>query len=196
MIAVRSLTLIEAALPRTRALQNVLLVLAASLLTAAAAQIAILVPWTPVPITGQTFAVLLSGAVLGARRALAAQVMYLAEGASGLPFFAGGAGGAAVFAGPTAGYLIAFPFAAALTGFFAERGWDRRFLGTFAAMLIGSAVIFVFGLAALSRFVPAGQLLGAGLVPFIPGDLIKSLLAAIAFPAVWRLVKRRSGIDA
>ena len=192
----RTLTLADVAWPRAAALQNLLLIAGASVATAAAAQIAIPVPWSPVPISGQTFAVLLCGAVLGARRAFAAQVLYLAEGAMGLPFFAGGAGGAAVLAGPTAGYLIAFPFAAALTGFLAERGWDRRFAGTMAAMLLGSVVIFAAGLAQLSRFMPANQLLAAGLMPFVPGDLIKSALAAIAFPAVWRLAHRRSGSDA
>jgi biotin transport system substrate-specific component len=192
----RTLTLADVAWPRAAALQNLLLIAGASVLTAAAAQVAIAVPWSPVPITGQTFAVLLSGAVLGARRAFAAQVLYLAEGAAGMPFFAGGAGGAMVFAGPTAGYLLAFPFAAALTGFLAERGWDRHFFGTLAAMLLGSVVIFAAGLAMLSRFLPANQLLAAGLAPFVPGDLVKSALAAIAFPAVWRLAHRRSGNDA
>ena len=196
MSSVRTLTLADVAWPRAGALQNLLLIGAASLATAAAAQLAIPVPWSPVPITGQTFAVLLAGATLGPRRALAAQVLYLAEGAAGLPFFAGGAGGAAIFAGPTGGYLLAFPFAAALTGFLATRGWDRRFLGTLAAMLLGSSVIFGLGLIGLSRYLPADRLLSAGLLPFVPGDLIKSALAALAFPAAWRLTHRRSGIDA
>src|SRR5206468_12187196 len=138
MSTVRSLTLADAALPRGGALSNTLLVVSASLVTALAAQVVIPVPWSPVPITGQTFAVLLSGAVLGARRAAVAQALYLAEGALGLPVFAAGGAGAATFAGPTAGYLVAFPLAAALTGTLAERGWDRRFLGTFAAMVLGS----------------------------------------------------------
>src|SRR5678816_1857646 len=101
----RSLTLADVAWPRAGAMEHALFVVAASLLTALAAQIALPLPWTPVPITGQTFAVLLTGAVLGARRAFLAQLLYLIEGASGLPFFAGGAGGAVYFAGPTAGYL-------------------------------------------------------------------------------------------
>src|SRR6267378_7772382 len=129
MSSVRTLTLADVAWPRAGALQNAFLIAGASLVTAAAAQLAIPVPWSPVPITGQTFAVLLTGAALGPRRAFAAQLLYLIEGAAGLPFFAGGAGGAAVLAGPTAGYLLGFPFAAALTGFLAARGWDRRFAG-------------------------------------------------------------------
>jgi biotin transport system substrate-specific component len=148
-----------------------------------------------VPITGQTWAVLLSGAVLGARRAFLAQVLYLMEGAAGLPVFAGFSAGFAVLAGPTAGYLIAFPFAAGVTGLLAEHGWDRRFFTMVAAMLLGSVVIFAFGLANLSRFLPGEQLLGAGLLPFLPGDLVKSSLAALAFPAAWRWVRRSQGFE-
>ena len=191
MSSVRTLTLADAVLPRAGALSSLLLVVGASLATAAAAQLAIPVPWSPVPITGQTFAVLLSGAVLGTRRALIAQALYLLEGAAGLPFFAGGVGGAALLAGPTGGYLMAFPLAAAVTGMLAERGWDRRFATMMAAMLLGSTIIFAFGLAMLARFVTPGTLLGAGLVPFLPGDLIKATLAALAFPAAWRFVQPR-----
>jgi biotin transport system substrate-specific component len=196
MSSVRTLTLADVAWPHAGVLQNLVLIGGASLVTAAAAQLAIPVPWSPVPITGQSFAVLLTGATLGMRRAFFAQLLYLAEGAVGLPFFAGGAGGAAIFAGPTAGYLLAFPFAAALTGSLAERGWDRRFGGTFAAMLLGSALILALGLVVLTRFLPADRLLAAGLLPFIPGDLVKATLAAFAFPATWRLTHRRSGSDA
>jgi biotin transport system substrate-specific component len=190
MSTARAVTLAEAAIPRAGALTNAALVAGASLVTAMAAQVAIPLPWSPVPLTGQTFAVLLCGAVLGPRRALAAQLLYLAEGAAGLPVFAGGTAGAAVFAGPTAGYLAAFPVAAAVTGALAERGWDRRFATMLAAMLLGSAVIFAAGLLVLSRFVPPPALLGAGLLPFVPGDLIKSVLAGVAFPAAWRWVRR------
>jgi biotin transport system substrate-specific component len=193
MSAVRTLTLADAALPRAGALSNLALIVGASLVTALAAQIEFRVPWSPVPITGQTFAVLLAGAVLGARRAFLAQLLYLAEGASGVPVFAGGAFGLVKFAGPTGGYLLAFPFAAAVTGALAERGWDRHFVTMLASMLLGSVVIFASGLAVLSRFVPAEQLLAAGLWPFLPGDLIKSSLAALAFPAAWRWARRAGG---
>jgi biotin transport system substrate-specific component len=191
MSSVRTLTLADAALPRAGAFTNVALVVGASLLTALAAQVAIRLPWTPVEITGQTFAVLLVGATLGARRAFVAQVLYLLEGASGLPVFAGGAAGAHVFAGPTAGYLVAFPFAAALTGLLAARGWDRRFATTVAAMLLGSAVIFALGLVGLARFTTPGALLAQGLWPFVPGDAIKATLAALALPAAWRMAGRQ-----
>jgi len=169
------------------------LVVAASLITAAAAQLEVRLPWTPVPVTGQTFAVLLCGVVLGARRAFAAQCLYLLEGACGLPFFAGGAAGIVRLFGPTGGYLIAFPFAAAITGAFAENAWDRKPFTMFLAMLAGSLIIFTLGLAQLSRYVPANALLAAGLLPFLPGDLIKSLLAAGVFPIVWKLVPRSGG---
>ena len=186
----RALTLADVALPRHDLRSDAVLVAGASLVTALAAQVAVPLPFSPVPITGQTWAVLLSGAVLGARRAFLAQALYLAEGALGLPVFAGGVGGLTVFLGPTAGYLAAFPFAAAVTGVLAQRGWDRGFLSMIAAMLLGSGVIFAAGLANLARFLPAGQLVPAGLVPFLPGDLIKSSLAALAFPALWRRVRR------
>jgi len=196
MSFVRTLTLADVAVPRAGLLRNALLIVGASVLTALAAQIAIPVPWSPVPLTGQTFAVLLSGAVLGARRAFLAQALYLIEGAAGLPVFAGGAAGLATLAGPTGGYLAAFPLAAALVGALAERGWDRHFAPMLAAMLLGSAVIFALGLAQLSRFVPGQQLLAAGLLPFVPGDLVKSVLASLAFPFAWRFARERGGIGA
>ncbi len=188
MSVARSLTFADVALPRANALGNAALVVGASLVTALAAQVAVPVPWSPVPITGQTFAVLLSGAVLGPRRAFLAQALYLLEGAVGLPVFAGGAAGLLKIVGPTGGYLVAFPFAAAVTGALAERRWDRRFITMLAAMLLGSTVIFATGLAWLSRYLPGEQLLASGLLPFLPGDLLKSSLAAWAFPGLWRLV--------
>jgi len=166
MSSVRTLTLADAALPRVGVLRDVLLVIGASLLTAAAARIALPLPWSPVPLTGQTFAVLLTGAALGARRAVLAQALYLIEGTMGLPFFAGGLGGPLVLAGPTGGF--------------------RRFGTMLAAMLLGSAVILVSGLAVLSHFVPADRLLAAGLLPFLPGEVIKAVAAALVLPAAWR----------
>ena len=191
MSAVRTLTLADATLPRAGVLRDVVLILGASLATALAARIAVPVPWSPVPLTGQTFAVLLSGAVLGARRAVLAQALYLVAGAMGLPFFAGGLGGPLVLAGPTGGFLVAFPLAAAVTGLLAERGWDRHFATTLVAMLLGSAVILVSGLAVLSRFVPVDRLLAAGLLPFLPGDVLKAAAAALVLPAAWRFANGR-----
>lgn len=194
MSSARLLTLADVAWPRTNAFRDVVLVVGASLATAACAQIAIPLPFSPVPLTGQTFAVLLSGAVLGARRGFAAQALYLIEGVAGLPFFAGGAAGSAILLGPSGGYLLAFPLAALVTGALARNGWDRRFGTMVAAMLLGSVVIFGFGLAGLSRFVPTDRLLALGLLPFLPGDVVKATLAAIAVPGVWRWIGREGGI--
>jgi len=190
MPSTRTLTLADVAWPQASALQNAFLIVAASLVTGLAAQVAIPLPWTPVPLTGQTFAVLLSGALLGPRRGFLAQLLYLAEGAAGLPLFAGGAAGAEVLAGPTGGYLIAFPLAAAITGWLASRGWDRRFFTMLLAMLIGSSVIFLLGAIGLARFVHPPEILTSGVLPFLPGDVIKAALAALAIPAVWRGARR------
>ena len=189
----RPFTLVDIAIPRSNALTNTLLVIAASLVTAAAAQLEVRLPWTPVPITGQTFAVLLTGTVLGARRAFLAQCLYVLEGACGLPVFAGGAAGVVKLLGPTGGYLIGFPFAAAMTGAFAEHALDRTPWRMFLVMIAGSVVIFGLGLGQLSRFVPANALLASGLLPFIPGDLVKAAFAAAVFPAAWKLVDRFGG---
>jgi len=189
----RTLTLADVAAPRAHLLMQVTLVVLASLVTALAAQVEIRLPWTPVPITGQSFAVLLSGVVLGARRAFLAQMLYLLEGCAGLPVFSGGAAGFLHLVGPSGGYLVGFPFAALATGLLAERAWDRKPLTMFATMLAGSAVIFALGLAQLARFMPLDQVLQAGLLPFLPGDLIKSGIAAGVFPLVWRGVQRLEG---
>ena len=134
MSTVRTLTPADAAFPGVTALRDVALVVGASLVTALAAQVAVPLPGSPVPLTGQTFAVLLTGAALGARRAFLAQTLYLLQGAAGLPVFAGGLGGAWLLAGPAGGYLAAFPLAAAVTGALAGPargagvpGRDRRF---------------------------------------------------------------------
>ena len=194
MSALRMLALAEVAWPRGGALRDTLLVVGASLVTALCAQIAIPLPFSPVPLTGQTFAVLLSGAVLGARRGFVAQALYLLEGAAGLPVFAGAGAGGAMLLGPTGGYLVAFPLAALVTGALAENGWDRRFGAMLAAMLLGSLVILGIGLAGLSRFVPTSRLIPLGFLPFLPGDVVKATLAAIAMPGVWRWLGRGDGI--
>jgi biotin transport system substrate-specific component len=167
------------------------LVVGFSLLTALAAQLVVPLPWTPVPLTGQTFAVLLTGALLGSRMGALAMIAYLAEGALGLPFFRGGAGGAAHLAGQTAGYLFAFPVAAYVTGYLAERGWDRRFLTAAAAMALGSAVILACGWAGLTLFYRTGsEAFAAGVLPFLVGDVVKIALAAAALPAGWAILRR------
>ncbi len=170
--------------------RSALFVAGFSLLTAAAAQVVIPLPFTPVPLTGQTFAVLLTGALLGPRLGALAMLAYLAEGAAGLPFFRGGAGGVGHLAGPTAGYLFAFPAAAYVTGHFAERGWDRRYAPAAAAMALGSLVILAGGWAWLATALGGEQAFRLGVAPFLPGDVIKIALAAAALPAGWALLRR------
>ena len=167
---------------------KLVLVLAGSALIALAAQVRIPLPFSPVPVTGQTFAVLLVAAALG-RLGLGSVIAYLVEGAIGLPAFAGGASGLAYMTGPTGGYLIGFALAAAVVGSAAERGWDRHLVTAFAAMVLGEIAIYACGLAWLARFPLPVPLLDAGLIPFIPGDLIKMALAALALPSAWRVVR-------
>ena len=168
------------------------LVLSSSLLTALAAQVVVPLPWTPVPVTGQTFAVLLTGALLGSRLGALAMIAYLVEGAAGLPFFAaGGSGAARLLFSPTSGYLLAYPAAAFVTGLLAERGWDKRFLTAAAAMAAGSLVILLGGWAWLTAmYKPAIDAFGQGVAPFLVGDVIKIALAAAVLPSGWALVKR------
>ncbi len=175
------------------ALYDVFLVLAGSALVALGAQLEVKLPFTPVPMTGQTFAVLLVGALLGAKRGALAMLAYLAEGASGLPVFAGGAFGAQVLLGPTGGYLFGFVPAAFVTGALAERGWDRRVLTTWAAMALGSAALFACGLPWLAAFVGRDAVLAAGFWPFLPGDIAKQLAAALLLPGAWKLAARFGG---
>lgn len=163
-----------------------------SLLVALSAQVVIPHPFSDVPMTGQTFAVLLTGALLGSRLGALALALYLVEGALGLPFFHAGHGGIMHLFLTTAGYLWAYPFAAFLTGALAERGWDKRFMTAAAAMMIGSIVILTGGWAWRAAFLmtPA-QAFMTSVVPFLAGDVIKILAAAALLPAGWKLVGRR-----
>jgi len=169
------------------------LVIGFSLLIALAAQVAIPLPWTPVPITGQTFAVLLTGALLGSRLGALAMIAYLIEGASGLPFFAaGGSGVARLLFSPTSGYLLSYPVAAFAVGLLAERGWDRRFLTAAAAMSLGSIIILLSGWAWLARFVSPAAAFQIGVAPFLIGDIIKIALAAAVLPSGWAILRNSS----
>jgi biotin transport system substrate-specific component len=164
---------------------DILLVLAGSLLVAISALIQIRLPFTPVPITAQTLAVLLIGALLGSRRGGLALLAYLGEGLAGLPVFSGGGFGLAHLLGPTGGYLVGFAAAAFVTGWLAEHSWDRRPLTAFAAMLIGNLVIYAFGVAWLSTLVGYGQAWALGVAPFILGDLLKIALGTAVLPLGW-----------
>jgi biotin transport system substrate-specific component len=170
---------------------NLLLVLAGSFLVAVCAQVAIPLPFSPVPITGQTFAVVLVGALLGSRRGALALVAYVLEGAVGLPVFANLRAGAGVIMGPTGGYILGFVVAAAATGFLAERGWDRRIATAVLAMTAGTVLIFACGLPWLAAYVGTTNVWAMGLIPFIPGAIVKLALAALVLPIGWRFMGRR-----
>lgn len=203
-------TLTEAVLPRRRSWAvDAALVVGFSAFIALTAQIAVPLPFTPVPITGQTLGVLLTAAVLGPRLATLTMLLYLAEGLLGLPVFALGRSawsmssvpGVPVIIGPTAGYLLACPLAAALVGALAARGWDRRISTAIPAMLLGNLVILLLGFAwltaatwVLKGTLPIAALLSASVYPFIPGDLIKIAIAALALPGGWTIVRRARGV--
>ena len=185
-------TLIGAALAPLDWTRSVSLAVVFSLLTALAAQIVI--PIGPVPITGQTFAVLLTGALLGSRLGAMAMIVYLVEGGVGLPFFYGGSGGIGHILGPTGGYLVAFPAAAFITGSFAENGWDKRFVTAVAAMAVGSIVILLAGWAWFSVLMHTAPFAAfkVSVAPHLAGDVIKILLAAAVLPTGWALLKRKA----
>jgi biotin transport system substrate-specific component len=191
------ITLVDV-LPLTR-WRTATVVVGATLLTAVAAQVRIPLGFTPVPVTGQTFAVLLVAAALGARRAMASQGLYWAMAAVGLPVFSDLRGGWDVATGATAGYVVGFILAAGLVGLLAERGQDRTFMTSVPTMLLGSVVIYTTGVLWLSRSLDLPLYTGdgrdaftLGLTPFIVGDLLKVVLAAVLTPAAWALVQRRS----
>jgi biotin transport system substrate-specific component len=186
-------TLLGTALAPLDWARSIALIVAFSLLTALSAQVVIPLPWTPVPITGQTFAVLLTGALLGSRLGALAMLAYLIEGASGLPFFRSGQGGLHyLLLSPTAGYLFSYPLASFLTGWLAERGWDKKYLTAAAAMGLGSLVILLCGWSWLAA-VYAPTTLDAwsvGVAPFLLGDVIKIALAAAVLPTGWAILRR------
>ena len=165
-------------------------------LTAAAAQVSIPLPFTPVPFTLQPMVVLLGGAALGSRLGMASQVLYLMLGIAGLPVFAASPvlpQGVFRLLGPTGGYLLSYPLAAFVTGALAERGFDRRYLTSVIAMAAGLVIVFASGVAWLAWFARPTQVglnaaLATGLYPFVPADIFKICLAAAVMPAVWRIV--------
>ena len=183
-----------------RFLRTLIMALLGSLFIALLAQVQ--VPIWPVPITGQTFGVLVVGMAFGFRLGGLTLLLYLLEGHLGLPVFAGGKSG---LAGPTSGYLVGFVFAAAITGYLAEKKWDRNVWYTGLAMLLGNLAIYIPRLiwltiffegpgsqyvAAIGASTAIGAALTKGLLPFIIGDILKLALAAIIFPYVWRLLPR------
>jgi biotin transport system substrate-specific component len=182
--------------------RHVALIAAGAILIALSANYVVPVPGSPVPITGQTFAVLLVGGALGARRGVLSVGLYLVLGLF-LPVYADHASGVATIVsvssgslvlGATGGYLIGFLVAAAVVGRLAELGWDRGFGGALAAMAVGNLVIYAIGLPwlTLAADLTPSQAIAAGLTPFVAGDVVKLVLAATLFPAAWWLVGRRS----
>ena len=168
-----------------------LLALVGSLLVAVSAQVQ--VPMYPVPMTMQPFAVIMIGSAYGSRLGAATLLLYMAEGALGLPVFAGMKGGAAVLMGPTAGYIVGFVLAAGAVGWLAERGWDRNVFATIAAMTIGMALIYIPGVAWLAALIGAEKAIAAGMLPFLIGDAVKIALAAVVLPGAWWLIGRSRG---
>ena len=193
-------TRLEELLPRETLLRDAVLIITGAALIAVSAQVSIQLPVGPVPITGQTFAVLLIGAVLGPRLGAMAATLYVLEGIVHFPVYAGGASGWGVITGASGGYLLSYPFAAFAVGLLARSGWDRRPITLALAMLVGNVTIYVFGLPWLANWMyvneatlgieaSAGLVLQWGLTPFIPGDLAKLLLAASLVPAGWLAVR-------
>jgi biotin transport system substrate-specific component len=174
------------------AVRDVVLVLAYAGLVGLFAQLVIPLPFTPVPITGQTFAVMVGAAALGGQRAVTGMVLYLVVGLLGVPWFADQSGGIAVAKGPSFGYLLGFVVAALVLGGLAARRWDRTPPRAIAMFVLGSLIIYAFGLPWLMVTIEVGFLdgLAKGVTPFLLGDAIKVLVAAGLLPAVWALLRR------
>jgi biotin transport system substrate-specific component len=173
--------------------RDVVLVVTGALFIYLTSLVVIHIPGNPIPITGQTFGVLLVGGALGLRRGFAAVGLYVLLGVVGLPFFAEGKGGLSVIWGASGGYLVGFVVAGAVVGRLAELGWDRRIGGALGAMLVGSVVIYAIALPWLK--VMTGMTwqstVETGLLPFVIGDTLKAILAAVLFPVAWWVVGRR-----
>lgn len=183
-IAPRRLVLADRVLPRHLVIDITLVVLGAALVGGFAQ---LYVPLWPVPVTGQTLAVLLVGSALGAVRGALAMVVYAAVGIIGFPWFSEATHGWSVVAGPTGGYIVGFIFSAAFIGWLAERQWDRKFFKAVATFVGGSLVVFAIGLPWLAFALNIGveKTLEFGLYPFILGGIIKALLAAGLLPLAW-----------
>ncbi|MFI6847388.1 biotin transporter BioY [Kitasatospora sp. NBC_00085] len=170
--------------------RDLALVAGGAALTGLAAQLSVNVPGSPVPVTGQTFAALLVGTALGARRGVASLGLYLLAGMAGLPWFAEGTSGWSM---PSLGYVLGFVVAAALTGALARRGADRTPVNTAVTMVLGSLAIYAVGVPylAFSLDVPLARAAELGLYPYLVGDALKAALAAGALPLAWKLLGRR-----
>lgn len=174
-------------------IQNMVLIVGFSWFIALVAQIRIMLPDNPVPITFQTLAVLLGGAALGSKRGVAGVGLYLLQGLVGLPVFAGGNGGQTYILGATGGYLFSYLLVAFVTGWLTERGWDRKYLTTLALMLAG--LICNYGLGVTWLAIASGKginyAIEKGMLPFLIVDLAKVIVAASLLPLAWWLVRRK-----
>jgi len=171
-------------------LRDLILILLGALFVAALAQVEIPLPFTPVPITGQTFGVLLVGAALGSKRGALSLASYLALGVFGWPFFAGGTYGLDVVTGATGGYLIGFVLSAFVIGLLAERGLERSIRTSLIPFMAGTMIIYICGVAWLSIVLGSfSNAIAAGLLPFLLGDAIKLIVASLVLPGAWKLVK-------
>ena len=177
-------------LVRGRAAANMLLVIGASLFIAIAAQVAIPLPFTPVPLTLQPLAVILVGVALGSTRGAAAAALYLLEGFSGLPVFAQGHGGPAWLLGATAGYLYSYPLAAWVAGFVSERGWGSSIVRAISGMLLALGVIYAGGWAWLAALTNPSYAFTAGVAPFVLADIVKVGIGAALLPKAQKLIGR------
>ncbi len=184
-------TITQRLFPKTsRLVRDLLVIVGGSLLVAVFAQIRIVLPFSPVPITGQTLAVLLVGVALGKNRASISMILYLGMGLAGMPVFAGGAHGLAYMTGATGGYLVGFVVAAYVAGWLAEKGLDRDIRTALLPFLVGEMVIYAFGLTWLAIYVGnMSEALVLGFHPFLVGDALKIALAVLLMPGAWRLVR-------
>ncbi|MDA8025414.1 MAG: biotin transporter BioY [Actinomycetota bacterium] len=178
----------------TTVLADVALVVSYAILIGISGQFSFHLPFTPVPVTAQTFVVLLGASALGSIRSIIGTSIFLLVGAAGVPWFAGGTGGIAIFSEPTFGYIIGFIVSAAVIGVLAARGFDRKVLGTTTEMIIGNVVIYIFGAGflALSLGLSPAKAIALGVVPFLIGDAVKIVLASVALPSAWKFVERSS----
>ncbi|GAA3371603.1 biotin transporter BioY [Streptomyces sannanensis] len=186
---VRSGAVLADLLPASRA-RDIALVVGGAALTGVAAQIAVPVPGSPVPVTGQTFAALLVGTALGARRGFLSLALYALAGMAGMPWFAEGSSG---YGMPSFGYILGMLLAATAVGALARRGADRSVLRTAGTMVLGSAIIYAVGVPylAVATGMSLSAAVAAGLTPFLIGDALKAALAMGVLPAAWKLIGRK-----
>ena len=168
---------------------NIVIALSGSILLALLARLSIPVPFSPVPITGQTFGILFLGAVLGSRLGVLSVIAYILEGLVGLPVFAGGTAGFLYLLGPTGGYLIGFIPAVYLVGYLSEKIWTNKFIATIITMIFGTSIIFIFGISWLAVTAGFKTALIIGLYPYLPGAVVKIILATVVVYSINRLNK-------